>query len=104
MPNPISSGHSRRLGHLVGDLLELSRIESGKTELEHVPVDVGALIESLVQEQRPQVSPQATPTAVTTNLSGTQKPQADSSGKIGRNEACPCGSGKKYKRCHGAVA
>ena len=23
--------------------------------------------------------------------------------KVGRNEACPCGSGKKYKRCHGAV-
>lgn len=22
-------------------------------------------------------------------------------GKIGRNEPCPCGSGKKYKRCHG---
>ena len=22
--------------------------------------------------------------------------------KIGRNETCPCGSGKKYKRCHGA--
>ena len=21
--------------------------------------------------------------------------------KIGRNEPCPCGSGKKYKRCHG---
>jgi hypothetical protein len=21
--------------------------------------------------------------------------------KVGRNEACPCGSGKKYKRCHG---
>jgi preprotein translocase subunit SecA len=24
-------------------------------------------------------------------------------GKVGRNEACPCGSGKKYKQCHGAV-
>ncbi|MFQ5966391.1 MAG: preprotein translocase subunit SecA [Acidimicrobiia bacterium] len=24
--------------------------------------------------------------------------------KVGRNEPCPCGSGKKYKRCHGAVA
>ena len=23
--------------------------------------------------------------------------------KIGRNEPCPCGSGKKYKRCHGGV-
>lgn len=23
--------------------------------------------------------------------------------KVGRNEACPCGSGKKYKSCHGAL-
>jgi preprotein translocase subunit SecA len=22
-------------------------------------------------------------------------------GKVGRNEVCPCGSGKKYKHCHG---
>ena len=25
-------------------------------------------------------------------------------GKIGRNEPCPCGSGKKFKHCHGALA
>ena len=24
--------------------------------------------------------------------------------KIGRNDACPCGSGKKYKNCHGNIA
>ncbi|MEM0945754.1 MAG: SEC-C metal-binding domain-containing protein, partial [Pseudomonadota bacterium] len=24
-------------------------------------------------------------------------------GKVGRNELCPCGSGKKYKHCHGRV-
>jgi preprotein translocase subunit SecA len=24
--------------------------------------------------------------------------------KIGRNEPCPCGSGKKYKHCHGALS
>jgi preprotein translocase subunit SecA len=23
--------------------------------------------------------------------------------KIGRNEPCPCGSGKKYKKCHGMI-
>jgi len=23
--------------------------------------------------------------------------------KVGRNDACPCGSGKKYKQCHGKV-
>ncbi|MHB1694447.1 MAG: SEC-C metal-binding domain-containing protein, partial [bacterium] len=29
-----------------------------------------------------------------------QKPIVKSK-KIGRNEPCPCGSGKKYKNCHG---
>ena len=23
--------------------------------------------------------------------------------KVGRNEPCPCGSGRKYKKCHGAM-
>jgi hypothetical protein len=27
-----------------------------------------------------------------------------SSGKFGRNDPCPCGSGKKYKHCHGQMA
>jgi uncharacterized protein YecA (UPF0149 family) len=22
--------------------------------------------------------------------------------EVGRNDPCPCGSGKKYKKCHGA--
>jgi preprotein translocase subunit SecA len=28
----------------------------------------------------------------------------DTWGKVGRNEDCPCGSGKKYKHCHGRYA
>jgi hypothetical protein len=24
--------------------------------------------------------------------------------KVGRNDPCPCGNGKKYKKCHGSVA
>jgi uncharacterized protein YecA (UPF0149 family) len=24
--------------------------------------------------------------------------------KVGRNDPCPCGSGRKYKKCHGAAA
>jgi len=27
--------------------------------------------------------------------------EKDKSGSVGRNDQCPCGSGKKYKRCHG---
>jgi len=30
------------------------------------------------------------------------KPRDDSGHKVGRNDPCPCGSGKKYKKCHGA--
>jgi preprotein translocase subunit SecA len=25
-------------------------------------------------------------------------------GKVGRNDPCPCGSGKKYKQCHGKLS
>ena len=31
-----------------------------------------------------------------------EKKQAVSEKKAGRNDPCPCGSGKKYKKCHGA--
>jgi SEC-C motif-containing protein len=31
------------------------------------------------------------------------KPVVRDKPKVGRNEACPCGSGKKYKRCCGAA-
>ena len=31
----------------------------------------------------------------------TQTPVSASSDKVGRNDPCPCGSGKKYKKCHG---
>jgi preprotein translocase subunit SecA len=34
--------------------------------------------------------------------SATEKKQATSAKKAGRNDPCPCGSGKKYKKCHGA--
>ena len=37
-------------------------------------------------------------------LSGNEgfHPDHKSMPKVGRNEPCPCGSGKKYKKCHGA--
>jgi preprotein translocase subunit SecA len=28
---------------------------------------------------------------------------AQAAPKVGRNDACPCGSGKKYKHCHGKL-
>ncbi len=36
----------------------------------------------------------------TNSANNVQRPT--SIGRIGRNDPCPCGSGKKYKKCHGA--
>ena len=36
--------------------------------------------------------------------SQNQDNKAPQQRKIGRNEPCPCGSGKKYKHCHGALS
>ncbi len=49
--------------------------------------------------------PQPTEPNVTTNAPEKQKLQPRSVGdKIGRNDPCPCGSGKKYKKCCGKIA
>ena len=50
--------------------------------------------------------PQSKETAVSVVAGRDRQEQGDvvGKGKVGRNEACPCGSGKKYKRCHGAAA
>ena len=34
----------------------------------------------------------------------TKTPFVREQRKVGRNEPCPCGSGKKYKQCHGKLA
>ena len=43
----------------------------------------------------PSLMAQAVPARTNTQVQGGQR-------KVGRNDPCPCGSGKKYKHCHGA--
>lgn len=44
----------------------------------------------------------AKPTEASHGDSGPQKPVKRDAVKVGRNDPCPCGSGKKYKKCCGA--
>ena len=50
------------------------------------------------QQQRPQKVVMSHGEETVDQSAATVKREAD---KVGRNDACPCGSGKKYKRCHG---
>jgi preprotein translocase subunit SecA len=59
-------------------------------------------------ESRPDVAPGANAASATAaaangngSSNGAQQPKRGGP-KIGRNDPCFCGSGKKYKRCHGA--
>ena len=53
---------------------------------------------SHVEVRQPEAEPAAKPAA-----RPAAKPAAQPT-KVGRNEPCPCGSGKKFKHCHGALA
>ncbi|MBJ7265016.1 MAG: SEC-C domain-containing protein, partial [Burkholderiaceae bacterium] len=37
------------------------------------------------------------------NSANRQEPARNALPKVGRNDPCPCGSGKKYKLCHGKL-
>lgn len=57
-----------------------------------------------VEVVRP-VRPRAMVAATTNREDGgpaQRQPRRAKGSKVGRNEPCPCGSGKKYKNCHGA--
>ncbi|MGV7234937.1 MAG: preprotein translocase subunit SecA [Nitrosomonadaceae bacterium] len=42
--------------------------------------------------------------ASSNNNKETLQPFVRQGGKVGRNDPCPCGSGKKYKQCHGKLS
>jgi preprotein translocase subunit SecA len=50
------------------------------------------------QQQRPQKVVMSHGSETVEQSAATVKREND---KVGRNDQCPCGSGKKYKRCHG---
>ena len=60
-----------------------------------------------VPNRQPRRSPQRTPPRRDTNYDSKSEAEFASqqamgtTRKVGRNEQCPCGSGKKYKKCHG---
>jgi preprotein translocase subunit SecA len=63
----------------------------------------------LREDQRPTVAGRTAPSAARRDDGRTVRPVASGGGtyvaddRVGRNDPCPCGSGQKYKRCHGAA-
>jgi len=56
-------------------------------------------------ERAPEQSPQqaAAPSFMKNKSEKPAEPYRRKTSKVGRNDPCPCGSGKKYKKCCGAT-
>ena len=82
----------RREGHLLYQqlLADFEKwVEENKSKLEQISND-----KLLISNQTPSVNDK--------NIRNSTLGISNSSQKTGRNDPCPCGSGKKYKKCHGA--
>ena len=109
--------YKREAFELFGQLLDAVKNEVTKT-LMMVRIDSGDQIQQAAQaiEERAEQISNVTYTAP----DETGQPQVQAAGavaapgwladlastwgQVGRNEPCPCGSGKKYKQCHGKLA
>ncbi len=102
--------YKREAFELFGQLLDAVKNEVTKT-LMMVRIDSGDQMQQAAQaieERAEQISnvtysapdENGQPQTVAADLAGLQQ----AFGPVGRNEPCPCGSGKKFKQCHGKLA
>ena len=91
-----------------------SMLESIKQEvisvLSKVQVRAEEDVEAVEQQRRSSAPMQFTHESASAMVEDSdeqendQQPFVRKDRKVGRNEPCPCGSGKKYKQCHGKLA
>ncbi|HEQ5513366.1 TPA: preprotein translocase subunit SecA [Streptococcus pyogenes] len=59
------------------------------------------MMKAQIHEQERERASQRATTAAPQNIQSQQSANTDDLPKVERNEACSCGSGKKFKNCHG---
>lgn len=92
---------------VVREVLRLQVVSREQQEAQQAASRAAAELERKIAEQRrsQRVIESHADVAATANadaVAGTRQPVTREGPKVGRNDPCPCGSGKKYKRCHGA--
>jgi preprotein translocase subunit SecA len=105
--------YKREAFELFGGLLETVKLEVTRT-LMTVQIRTQEQVEEAAREQVPAVANVQYQHASFDEALGETPPEAADGvkaapfvrrmGKIGRNDPCPCGSGRKYKHCHGKLS
>ncbi len=93
----VRGGEGRALSALAG-LVALVQIGRGESMLPKEQInEITAKAPDLI----PQYIENLNAWRISQQVGGQFREEAPNFGKVGRNEPCPCGSGKKYKRCCG---
>jgi len=75
--------------------------------LSHIEVSTKDEMDRLEQQRREQQKGReyqhAQAAGIDDKVAEAPKPMQRQGPKVGRNDSCPCGSGKKYKQCHGKI-
>ena len=80
-------------------LIVVGMVLDGKKDDRPINVEVDQVINNItVQAPSPSAQPRTPSPAAPVS---TSQERSRMGPKIGRNQPCPCGSGKKYKKCHG---
>lgn len=85
----------------VTKVLMTVKVQSGE-EIERVADDMENRAENIANVT--YTAPTETGEPITVLDASTATSATDNVPRVGRNEPCPCGSGKKYKQCHGKLA
>ena len=93
-PLPVMAAH--KLDPTTGEDEMALAAAGGETLARH---GIGAMPAPGIGAALAGAAPARAPSVLEAPARNPQDPQ--SWGKVGRNEACPCGSGKKFKHCHG---
>jgi preprotein translocase subunit SecA len=80
----VEAMEAQRLAEAEAMSLQFQHADAASAGLEDEPVDA-----EFAQAEQPAIA---------------QAPFVREGDKVGRNDPCPCGSGKKYKHCHGQLA
>lgn len=75
--------------------------------LSHIEVSTKDEMDRLEQQRREEQKGReyqhAQAAGIDDKVAEAPKPMQRQGPKVGRNDSCPCGSGKKYKQCHGKI-
>jgi len=92
-----------RIGEEVTSAVFRLEREADGQFLSNVWHETAAIHESAAPIAQEVAQPVDEPTTQTNQPQAAVEPIRNTERKIGRNDPCPCGSGKKFKNCHGAT-